>query len=143
MKSQFAFLIDEQFKWVFHEHLTYLLGLIAEGGGEHHYLSLFAIAFHEYLLDLGSHVRFYQHFVAFIENEKSELIEFHVSLINQLQNSAWCSDDDVWSFITLKNGNIFFDWHASIEDTGSDVLHVGSKTIYFFFDLVSEFSDIA
>ena len=142
MKGQFWFLIDEKFEWILHKHLAYVFRFLIKSSTEHHYLSVVGISFHENFLYLSSHVSFNEHFIAFIENEKSEVIQLHVALVDQLKNSTWCTDNNMWSFFTFKYCNILLDWNTAKKDVRSDIWHMFGKTDYFFFDLICEFSDI-
>jgi len=142
MKSQFWFLADEKGKWIFHKQSTYFFWFLAQSCREHHHLSVVGISFHENFLNLSSHVSLDEHFIALVKNEKSKIIELHVTLIDQLENSTWCTDYNVGFFFAFKNCNILFDWNTAKKDVGSDMRHVFSKTNYFFFDLICELSDI-
>ena len=143
MEGQFRFLTNEKLEWILHKHGTYFFWFFGESSREHHYLSVVGISFHENFLYLLSHVSFDQHFVAFVENEKSEVIKLQVSLVDQLKNSSWCTDYNMWSFFAFKNCNILLDWNTTEKDMGSDLRHMFGKTVYFFFDLICELSDIA
>jgi len=83
----------------------------------------------------------FQHLVAFIQDEIPQIVQFQISLLNQIEDSARSSNDNLrWfgfeDFLLISNG------FSSIEDLGLD-LQEFAQSDEFFVDLVGEFSGVA
>ena len=74
VQVEFGIVVNVVLKWIFHVHLTYLLGVVGQGGGEHHDLLL---VLHLCIdgLHLLSHVDLIHHLVALIQDKHLQIIQ--------------------------------------------------------------------
>lgn len=87
---------------------------------------------------------FIKHFVALIEDEHLKVFELELLSANESKNSAWGSDNDVWSLCSIfENLDVIVDWHSSVESGASYLLQVLCESIELLLDLIRQLSSIA
>lgn len=98
--------------------------------------------FVEDTLDYLSHVNLIKNFIAFVKNEKSELVQFHVTAFDQVKNSAWGSNDYVrWSEVEFDS--VLIDGDSSEICIATEIAEVLSKSLEFLVNLESELSGVS
>ncbi len=86
---------------------------------------------------------FIQHFVAFVENEDLQVWQVEVTLLDKLEDSSWCTDNDVRLLETLEESDVITDGDTSIDNLSSDVWHLRLQSHKLLFDLICQLSVMA
>ena len=86
---------------------------------------------------------FLEHFIALIENEDLDVGQVEVATLDELEDSAWSADNDVWLLHSLEQSHVLVKGHTAVNDLGADVWHLSLESLELLLDLISEFSVVA
>lgn len=128
---------------MFHVESAYLLGLIIHGGRVHHDLFVGVGTTHEDLLYLGSHITFAEHLIALVQDEMLKVVEVEVFLLNELHDSPWSSNNDMWWLWSLQDLHMLTFWDSSVEALSNEAGNILGESSEFLLDLIRKLSDIA
>lgn len=117
-EGEIFLLINENLLWVLHVHSADILSLRRHGGWEHHDLSV-GVSSHEDLLNLGSHVCFVQHLIAFVQNEDLEVVQFESLFLDQSKDSSWGTNDNMRALFFIFEEFLVILYWDSTEDDGA------------------------
>lgn len=97
----------------------------------------------ENLLNVASHADLFEKFVAFVENERFQVLHWDVLLLGQGKDTAWGTDYDVWSVHALEELDLVVHGLTTVDDLGSQVLEELGEADDFVLDLVSKLASVA
>merc|ERR1719328_1028670 len=115
--------------------------ILAQGSTEHHHLLLVRCGAEDFL-NVSSHVKLLQHFVALIKHKMLQILQRQLLALDQSQNTSWSSNNDVRT-IVLQNLFIFRNGHATKEHSNLDVGHELAEPLVLFADLEGELPGVA
>ena len=84
----------------------------------------------------------FKNFIAFVKNKHFEIIQVDSLVLGEVEDTAWCSNDDMGSFVTLQHLLLLIKGLTSKNDLGSDIWHELRKSYKFALDLVSELASM-
>lgn len=71
----------------------------------------------EGFLHLGSHIWLIKHLVALVQDKYLQIVKGKgLYILDQVQDTAWGSNDNMWSIFSLENLDILWDWNTSEKD---------------------------
>ena len=86
---------------------------------------------------------FREHFVTLVEDKDLQVGQVKVTTLNELEDSAWCANNDVWLLDSLKEGHVLVQRDTAKNYLSADVWHLPLESMELFLDLVGEFSVVA
>jgi len=126
--------------YVVHELLANRANLLGEGGGEHHDL-LVVGGGTEDVLDIFPHVKLLEDVVALVNNEVLEALEVEVSLIDELEDAAGGTDEDVGRAL-LQDSDILLLGLATAEVLNLHAGQVLGEALVLLHDLEGELAGV-
>jgi len=144
VESEFALVLNEDFRRVAHELLAGVLDVSGEGGGEHHDL-LVVGSLLENVLDVSSHVHLFsaEQSVTLIKNKHLEVAQVEVLLADELKDTARGSHDDVWRLKALQEFDVILDGLSTVDDISAYLGHVLGEALELILDLVGQLTGMA
>jgi len=143
MQGQFRLAIDIELERIFHELPTGVLAFIRNGSREHHDLSIGWVSTHENLLYLWTHVNFFKHLIALINNKNSKVVEVNILLLYHCLDSSWGTNDNMRRINTLHDFMMLWVRNSTKENLLSNFWKICCESVEFLFDLECQLSCIA
>jgi len=126
--------------YIMHELLANGANLLGEGGGEH--LDLLVVwGGTEDVLDVFPHVKLLEDVVALVNNEVLEALEVEVSLIDELEDAAGGTDEDVGRAL-LQDSDILLLGLATAEVLNLHAGQVLGEALVLLHDLEGELAGV-
>lgn len=142
MEGKLALVIDEDFEGIAHELAADILHVLRHGGREHHHLLLRRGSL-ENRLHVSSHIYFFEHLVALIEDEDLEIAEIEVTLLDESEDTPWGANNDMRLLNSLEESDVLANGDTAIYYLGAQLGKLLLESVELLLNLISKLSIVA
>mmetsp|Transcript_2101 Transcript_2101/g.3157 ORF Transcript_2101/g.3157 Transcript_2101/m.3157 type:complete len:277 (+) Transcript_2101:517-1347(+) len=141
VEGKLRFIIDDDFGGVIHELLAESPHFIINGCREHHNLLVVGRKLKDEL-DIGTHIQFFEHFIAFVKYEVTNLLEYKVFHSGELLNPTRRPNNNIRS-VFFQLINLSSDGNTTVEVSNTEVPKPGAEPFELVADLIGKLTGVA